>query len=167
MAAGQCCLCCCSGFAGAAGGFLSFPQSSQSCDLLQPVPNWPCSGSFAVFFACLRPFSQGGWDLLRFFFPPSDKSQEEKVVHDQSCPEVMPSPESWSCEFSTGPFRARNSSQESKLSLASVPCPGSSFSPAGLSLPEKQNLEWELCGLSLSCCPLQLDLWALCVCRYL
>lgn len=51
------------------------------------------------------------------FFPIClpDEGQEEKLVHDQRCPEVMPSLESWSFLFSTGPFSLRNSSQESEL----------------------------------------------------
>lgn len=51
------------------------------------------------------------------FFPIClpDEGQEEKLAHDQRCPEVMPSLESWSFLFSTGPFSLRNSSQESEL----------------------------------------------------
>lgn len=40
-------------------------------------------------------------------------------MHDQRCPEVMPSLESWNSVFPTGPSRVRNSSQEPQLSILS------------------------------------------------
>lgn len=55
--------------------------------------------------------------FVDIFFPIClpDEGQEEKLVHDQRCPEVMPSLESWSFLFPTRPFSLRNSSQESEL----------------------------------------------------
>lgn len=133
----------------------------------------------------LRPFSQvstsnredgcgmGFVDI----FPPSAcqmKAGRKKLVLDQRRPEVMPSLETWSFLFLTGPFSVRNSSQESELlPLLSHQLPdasaeeeavpwlswllwlgsGSSGSPARLFLLEKQSLKGEVpWPLPLYCC---------------
>lgn len=70
----------------------------------------------------LRPFSHVredgcGWDLL--IFPPTsawpDESQEEKLVHDPRCPEVMPSLEELSASHRT--LQSEEFQQESELLL--------------------------------------------------